>query len=115
MNIVGTGSWCPGLENHEAWSSRLSRCCMRGDKSGPAPSPFSCDPKVGQPPCPQNTHPLNTAKGGASSSVALFKVERVGHPAGLVSTISFSGFARMDYSLFGNNMLKGHSQAAIVQ
>jgi len=28
----------------------------------------------------------------------------------LVSTISFSGFERMDYSLAGNNVLKDHSQ-----
>ena len=28
----------------------------------------------------------------------------------LVSTISFSGVARMDYSLLGNNVLKDHSQ-----
>jgi hypothetical protein len=28
----------------------------------------------------------------------------------LVSTISFSGLARMDYSLLGNNVLKDHSQ-----
>jgi len=27
----------------------------------------------------------------------------------LVSTISFSGLARMDYSLLGNNVLKDHS------
>jgi len=30
----------------------------------------------------------------------------------LVSTISFSGVARMDYSLPGNNVLKDHSQPA---
>jgi len=30
----------------------------------------------------------------------------------LVSTISFSGLARMDYSLLGNNVLKDHSQPA---
>lgn len=29
--------------------------------------------------------------------------------SGLVSTISFSGLARMDYSLLGNNVLKDHS------
>jgi hypothetical protein len=28
----------------------------------------------------------------------------------LASTISFSGLARMDYSLLGNNVLKDHSQ-----
>ena len=28
---------------------------------------------------------------------------------GLVSTITFSGVARMDYSLLGNNVLKDHS------
>jgi hypothetical protein len=28
--------------------------------------------------------------------------------SGLVSTISFSGVARMDYSLLGNNVLKDH-------
>jgi len=31
----------------------------------------------------------------------------------LVSTISFSGVARMDYSLLGNNVLKDHSQPAL--
>ncbi|MGA7891631.1 MAG: hypothetical protein WCA49_00265, partial [Candidatus Sulfotelmatobacter sp.] len=30
--------------------------------------------------------------------------------SGLVSTISFSGSERMDYSLLGNNVLKDHSQ-----